>query len=40
MVDTVALQQEEIYAEFKLLVFSVIFYSCARTSDGLTDLPL
>lgn len=35
MVDTVTLQQEEIYAEFKLLVFSVILiYNCTRTSDG------
>ena len=35
MVDTVTLQQEEICAEFKLLVFSVILiYNCTRTSDG------
>lgn len=34
MVDTETLQQEQIFAEFQLLIFSVIFYSCTRTSDG------
>ena len=34
MVDTVTLQEGQIFAEFQLLVFSVIFCSCTRTSDG------